>query len=95
MNMIEAAKVVFRYTLHDEENQIIETKTALSDLNLEIEKGSFVCVLGHNGSGKSSFAKLINALNLPDEGTVLISGMNTVDADNTLRIRERAGMVFQ
>ena len=95
MNMIEAAKVVFRYTLHDEENRIIETKTALSDLSLEIEKGSFVCVLGHNGSGKSSFAKLINALNLPDEGTMLISGLNTVDADNTLRIRERAGMVFQ
>ena len=93
--MIEAAKVVFRYTLHDEENRSIETKTALSDLSLESEKGSFVCVLGHNGSGKSSFAKLINALNLPDEGTMLISGMNTVDADNTLRIRERAGMVFQ
>ncbi len=95
MNIIEAAKVVYRYTLHDEDNQIIETQTALSDLNLSIEKGSFVCVLGHNGSGKSSFARLINALNLPDEGTVLVSGLDTKDPENTLNIRGRAGMVFQ
>ncbi len=95
MNIIEAAKVVYRYTLHDENNQIIETQTALSDLNLSIEKGSFVCILGHNGSGKSSFARLINALNLPDEGTVLVSGMDTKDPENTLNIRGRAGMVFQ
>ncbi|MDO4960286.1 MAG: energy-coupling factor transporter ATPase [Eubacteriales bacterium] len=95
MNIIEAARVVYKYTLHDEEDNVIETQTALSNFSLEIEKGSFVCVLGHNGSGKSSFAKLINGLNLPDEGTILVSGRDTRDEDNILKVRESAGMVFQ
>ena len=95
MNIIEAAKVIYKYTVHDEADNIIETQTALSELDISIEKGSFVCVLGHNGSGKSTFAKLINALNLPDEGTVIVSGMNTREPEHTLDIRKRAGMVFQ
>ncbi len=95
MNIIEAARVIYKYTVHDEADNIIETQTALSELNVGIEKGSFVCVLGHNGSGKSTFAKLINALNLPDEGTVVVSGMNTRDSEHILDIRKQAGMVFQ
>lgn len=95
MNIIEAAKVIYKYTVHDEADNVIETQTALSELDVSIEKGSFVCVLGHNGSGKSTFAKLINALNLPDEGTVIVSGMDTSEAQHTLDIRKRAGMVFQ
>ena len=95
MNIIEAAKVIYKYTVHDEADNVIETQTALSELNVSIEKGSFVCVLGHNGSGKSTFAKLINALNLPDEGTVIVSGMDTKEEDNILNIRRQAGMVFQ
>lgn len=95
MNIIEAARVIYRYTVHDESNNIIESQTALSELNISIEQGSFVCVLGHNGSGKSTFAKLINALNLPDEGTVIVSGMDTKDPEYTLGIRKKAGMVFQ
>lgn len=95
MNIIKAAGVIYRYTLRDEDNNITETHTALNDLDLEIEKGSFVCILGHNGSGKSSFARLINALNVPDEGTVIVSGMDTSDPDAVMKIRGSAGMVFQ
>ncbi len=67
----------------------------LSDLALTIEQGQFVCVLGANGSGKSTFSKLINALLIPDKGTVTVNGMDTSDADNTFAIRSAAGAVFQ
>lgn len=67
----------------------------LSDLSLTIEKGQFVCVLGANGSGKSTFSKLINALLIPDKGTVHVDGKDTSDPANTYLIRSTAGMVFQ
>lgn len=67
----------------------------LSDLNLTIPKGQFVCVLGANGSGKSTFSKLLNALLVPDSGTVLVDGLDTADPENTYAIRSTAGMVFQ
>ena len=67
----------------------------LQDLNLTIEKGQFVCVLGANGSGKSTFSKLINALLLPDKGTVTTKGMDTSDPEYTFLIRSSAGSVFQ
>ena len=54
-----------------------------------------MAVLGHNGSGKSTFAKHLNALVMPTEGTVYVDGMDTKDADNTLKVRQTAGMVFQ
>lgn len=67
----------------------------LHDINLTIEQGQFVCVLGANGSGKSTFAKLINALLLPDTGRVTTHGLNTANPENTFLIRSNAGMVFQ
>ena len=67
----------------------------LSDLSLSIEKGQFVCVLGANGSGKSTFSKLINALLIPDTGKVQVDGLDTSDSANTYLIRSTAGMVFQ
>ena len=67
----------------------------LQDLNLTIEKGQFVCVLGANGSGKSTFSKLINALLLPDKGTVTTKGMDTSDPEYTFLIRSSAGSAFQ
>lgn len=67
----------------------------LKDLNLTIEKGQFVCVLGANGSGKSTFSKLINALLIPDKGTVTTKGLDTSDPENTFLIRSSAGAVFQ
>ena len=95
MKIIDAAHVFFDYVRRDENDNIEEVSHALSDLSLSIEKGSFVCVLGHNGSGKSTFAKLLNGLNIPREGTVLVAGMDTRQEDKLLQIRETAGMVFQ
>ena len=95
MKIIDAAHVFYDYVRRDENDKIEEVSEALSDLSISIEKGSFVCILGHNGSGKSTFAKLINGLNLPKDGTVLVSGMDTRDDSKLLAIRETAGMVFQ
>ncbi len=95
MKLIEAAHIFYDYLIRDENDNVMATEPALSDFSLEIEQGSFVCLLGHNGSGKSTFAKLINAMNLPKEGTVLVSGMDTRDEDKVLNIRMKAGMVFQ
>ena len=68
---------------------------SLKGVNLEIERGSFVAVLGHNGSGKSTLAKHLNAILLPTEGKVLINGIDTADENNLLKIRSTVGMVFQ
>ena len=70
-------------------------KPALQNVTLDIKRGEFLAVLGHNGSGKSTFAKLCNALFLPTEGRVTVCGMDTLDENNTLDIRRRAGMIFQ
>ena len=67
----------------------------LKHVNLSIDKGSYVVILGHNGSGKSTLARCINALLIPDEGTVTVMGMDTADIDDQLEIRRHAGMVFQ
>ncbi len=95
MNIIEASHVYYDYILRDENGNIEEVNEVLADMDLSIEKGSFVCILGHNGSGKSTFARLLNALDLPKEGKVLISGMDTADEDRLLDIRKTCGMVFQ
>ena len=68
---------------------------AVDHVSLNVEKGSFVAVLGHNGSGKSTLAKLMNALFLPTEGRVLVCGMDTAQDEEVWRIRRHAGMVFQ
>ncbi len=68
---------------------------ALHAVNLSIEKGEFVAVLGHNGSGKSTFAKLCNGVLVPTSGRVTVDGMDTADEDNILDIRRKVGMVFQ
>lgn len=78
-----------RYTYPDDE---IET---LKGINLDIERGSFVAILGHNGSGKSTLAKLLNAILLPSEGKVYINGMDSSDENMTLDIRRTVGLVFQ
>lgn len=68
---------------------------ALKSINLSVEKGEFVCILGHNGSGKSTLAKLLNGLYTPTEGKVYVKGMDTSDESKLLDIRRSAGMVFQ
>ena len=87
MNIIEIKNL--HYTYQGDE---VET---LKGVSLEIEKGSFVAVLGHNGSGKSTLAKHMNAILLPTEGQVLVNGIDTADEDKLLEIRRTVGMVFQ
>lgn len=86
-SVIEIKNLHFTYSGDEEES--------LKGVDLEIEKGSFVAVLGHNGSGKSTLAKHLNAVLLPAEGQVLINGADTADEDRTLDIRRTVGMVFQ
>ena len=68
---------------------------SLCGVDLEIEEGSFVAVLGHNGSGKSTLAKHMNAILVPDSGSVIVDGIDSCDEDKTFEIRRRVGMVFQ
>lgn len=97
MKMVEAKNVSYEYT------KVVEVKgenterklMALEDINIDIEKGSFVAVLGHNGSGKSTFAKHLNALITPSEGTVFVDGMDTKNDELVWKIRQNTGMVFQ
>lgn len=93
--MIKASKLVFEYIRRDDEDKIEEINRAVDSLDVEIRKGDFVAVLGHNGSGKSTFAKHINGILLPTEGTIWISGMDTKDPSHIWDIRKTAGMVFQ
>lgn len=86
-NIIEIKDAVYKY---DDESEDV-----LRGVSLNIKKGEFVCVLGHNGCGKSTLAKLINGLYQPTKGTVLVSGMDTRDEDKIIAIRSKAGMVFQ
>lgn len=95
MKILEALHLTYDYIRTDENEQVIDTYRALSDINIQIEDGSFVCVLGHNGSGKSTFAKLINGLNLPTEGTMLVGGRDTAKEEEIWEIRKNTGMVFQ
>lgn len=95
MGIIEASRLVFDYITRDEEEKVQDVNRAIDHLDLEIVPGSFVAVLGHNGSGKSTFAKTLNGILLPTEGTVLISGMNTADDARLLDVRRTVGMVFQ
>lgn len=89
-NMVETNELVFEYVGNEE-----ETVTAVNKLSLSVKKGEFIVVIGHNGSGKSTLAKLINAILLPSGGKVFVDRMDTADDENTWKIRQRAGMVFQ
>lgn len=95
MGIIKASKLVYDYIKKDEEENVEEVSRAIDQMDLDIIEGTFVAVLGHNGSGKSTFAKQINAILMPTEGTVIVSGMNTSDESLIWDIRKNAGMVFQ
>ena len=95
MGIVEAKNLTFEYIRRDEDGNVEGITTAVDNVNIDIKAGDFVAVLGHNGSGKSTFAKHLNALVMPTEGTVYVDGMDTKDSGNTLSIRQTAGMVFQ
>ncbi len=95
--MIDAKNLRYEYkrTVEDGDETKTEVITALNGVDIQIEKGSFVAVLGHNGSGKSTFAKNINALIKPTEGTLWVNGFDTQKDEFVWDIRQSAGMVFQ
>ena len=95
MSIIKSENLVHRFSVTDENDNIIEENSALDGVNIEVEEGQFIAILGHNGSGKSTFARHINALLTPDEGTLYVNGWDTKDESKLWEIRQNAGMVFQ
>jgi len=95
MSIIRAKELVHEYIRRDEEGNVEAIQVALDHVNLNVEPGQFISILGHNGSGKSTFAKHINALLTPSEGTLYVDGMNVSDDEYTFAVRQTAGMVFQ
>ncbi len=86
--IIRTSNLVYKYNTEEE-------AVALDKINLTINKGEFIVIIGHNGSGKSTLAKHLNALLSPTGGTVIVKGMDTRDGKLTWEIRQTAGMVFQ
>lgn len=94
MNLIEFRDVSFSYETQDDNGNVITNKV-LNDFNLKIEQGSFVAILGHNGSGKSTVAKLTNGILLADEGEIIVDGIKAENDESIYSIRRKVGMVFQ
>ncbi len=95
MSIIKTEKLVFEYIRRDEEGNVEGIVRAVDEVDLAVQQGDFVAILGHNGSGKSTFAKHINAILYPTEGTVWVDGKDTADEQYLWDIRQMAGMVFQ
>ncbi len=95
MEMIKVKDLSFEYIRRDEDGNVESINKAIDKVNLEVQKGDFIAVLGANGSGKSTLAKHINAILYPTEGSVWVNGMNTTEDKHLWDIRQTAGMVFQ
>ncbi len=95
MGIIKARKLGYDYFEYEEEGKDPEVVHAIEDVDLDIQTGQFITVLGHNGSGKSTLAKHMNALLVPTEGTMWVDHMDTAEDDDLWKIRQEAGMVFQ
>lgn len=89
---LKAENLCFHYTDEDGNRT---SEDILKNISLEIEKGSFVAILGHNGSGKSTLARLFNGILVPSSGRILADGIDTSDDDKIYEIRRHVGMVFQ
>ena len=95
MGMIKAENLIFEYAKHDDEGNVIGAYRAIDDINLDIEPGQFIAILGHNGSGKSTLAKHMNAILVPNGGTMWVDAKDTKKEENIWKVRQTAGMVFQ
>lgn len=95
MGIIKAAKLFYDYVSKDEHDEIEDVIHAVSGVDLDVEAGQFIAILGHNGSGKSTLAKQINALLVPTGGTLWVKDMDTSQPENVWKVRQTAGMVFQ
>lgn len=95
MGIIKSEKLCFDYIRRDDEGNVEGIIKAVDEVNIDIEQGNFVAILGHNGSGKSTLAKHINAILYPTQGTIWVDGKDTTDEQELWNIRQEAGMVFQ
>ena len=95
MEMIQAKELVYEYEKRDEEGNVIGMNRAIDEVDIDVEPGQFVAILGHNGSGKSTLAKHINAILVPSGGTMWVNGRDTKDPAELMNVRQSAGMVFQ
>ena len=95
MKFIEVKDLKIEFTKIDESGREVPGKVALDGISLDIEKGSFVAVVGMNGSGKSTLAKCFNGLLAPTEGRVIVDGFDTAEEEHIWDVRKRVGMVFQ
>ena len=95
MKMVRSEKLIYEYEKHDEDGNVIGTNRAVDGVDLHVEPGEFVAILGHNGSGKSTLAKHMNAILVPTGGTMWVNGRDTTDPNELWNVRQSAGMVFQ
>lgn len=95
MGIIKTSKLVHNFIRRDEAGNVEAVNRALDGVDLDVEPGQFIAILGHNGSGKSTLAKHINALLAATEGTIWVDGMDVSEEENVLLVRQSAGMVFQ
>lgn len=95
MSMIKTEKLIFEYEKRDEEGNVIGMNRAIDEVDLRIEPGQFIAILGHNGSGKSTLAKHMNAILVPTGGTMWVDGKDTRQEEVLWDVRQSAGMVFQ
>ena len=95
MGIIKAAKLFYDYVSKDEHDEVEDVIHAVSGVDLDVEAGQFIAILGHNGSGKSTLAKQMNALLVPTGGTLWVKEMDTSQPENVWKVRQTAGIVFQ
>lgn len=95
MEMVQAQELVYEYEQRDDEGNVIGMNKALDQIDLHVQPGQFVAILGHNGSGKSTLAKHMNVILVPTGGTMWVNGRDTKDPQELMNVRQSAGMVFQ
>ena len=95
MGIIKALKLGFDYQRYDDDGNVVDMQRAVNDVDLDIKAGEFVAVLGHNGSGKSTLAKHMNALLIPTEGTMLVTGSIPPERPNSGRYARRQEWYFR
>ncbi len=93
--LIDIQHISYTYPGHQLGNSTTEPVLALQDVSLQVQQGEYLVILGHNGSGKSTLARHCNALLIPDQGHVIVAGLDTSNAANHRKIRDSVGMIFQ